>query len=55
MRILFLVLILFAISLSAQKAEPFNQTPLNTRGHYGIPDLWNSEKVRQGYELIPSK
>jgi hypothetical protein len=28
---------------------PFNQTPLNARGHGAIPDLWNTEKVWEGY------
>ena len=32
--------------------QPFNQTPLNTRGHGPIPDIWNSEKVREGYDWM---
>ncbi|MDR3060845.1 MAG: hypothetical protein LBU57_01870 [Dysgonamonadaceae bacterium] len=27
------------------KTSPFDQTPLNARGHGGIPDLWNTENV----------
>ena len=29
---------------------PFDQTPLNARGHYGIPNIWNTEKVWEGYD-----
>jgi len=30
--------------------QPFDQTPLNARGHYGIPNIWNTEKVWEGYD-----
>lgn len=32
--------------------QPFDQTPLNARGHGSIPDSWNSEKVWEGYHWI---
>ena len=28
---------------------PFGQTPVNARGHGGIPDVWNTLNVREGY------
>jgi len=31
---------------------PFDQTPLNARGHYGIPNIWNTEKVWEGYDWM---
>jgi hypothetical protein len=34
----------------AGEMAPFSQTPLNARGHGSIPDLWNTEKVWEGYE-----
>ena len=31
--------------------QPFGRKPLNARGHGAIPDIWNSEKVREGYDF----
>jgi hypothetical protein len=36
-------------AVHAGEIPPFNQTPLNARGHGSIPDLWNTEKVWEGY------
>ena len=36
-------------AVHAGEISPFDQTPLNARGHGSIPDLWNTEKVREGY------
>ena len=33
----------------AGEMEPFNETPVNARGHGRIPDLWNTVKVFEGY------
>ena len=34
------------------ETQPFNRTPLNARGHGDIPDIWNTEKVREGYDWL---
>ena len=34
------------------ETQPFNQTPLNARGHGGVPDIWNKVKVWEGYDWI---
>jgi hypothetical protein len=34
------------------EASPFHQTPLNARGHGGIPDIWNTENVWKGYDWM---
>ena len=34
--------------------EPFNQTPLNARGHHGIIDQWNSPLV-EGYDWLKAE
>ena len=34
------------------KIPPFDQTPVNARGHESIPDYWNDVKVRDGYEWM---
>jgi len=34
------------------ETPPFDQTPLNARGHGGIPNLWNTENVWTGYEWM---
>ena len=31
---------------------PFSQTPLNARGHGGIPDIWNKVDVWKGYDWV---
>ena len=31
---------------------PFDQTPVNARGHESIPDYWNDVKVREGYDWM---
>ena len=36
-------------SVHAGEIQPFSQTPVNARGHGSIPDLWNTEKVWEGY------
>lgn len=36
-------------SVHSGEISPFDQTPLNARGHGAIPDLWNTEKVWEGY------
>lgn len=36
-------------SVHSGEIPPFDQTPLNARGHGAIPDLWNTEKVWEGY------
>ena len=37
-------------SVHAGEVPPFNQTPLNARGHGAIPDLWDTENVWEGYD-----
>ena len=32
--------------------QPFDQTPVNARSHGGIPDIWNTENVRVGYDWM---
>jgi len=32
--------------------QPFGQTPMNARGHGGIPNLWNTEKIKEEYEWM---
>ena len=34
------------------ETPPFNQQPLNARGHGGIPNLWNTENVWEGYDWL---
>ncbi|MDR0542234.1 MAG: hypothetical protein LBH19_08460 [Dysgonamonadaceae bacterium] len=41
---------LFAVH--SGETSPFDQTPLNARGHGGIPDLWNTENVWEGYDWM---
>lgn len=36
-------------SVHAGEIEPYSETPKNARGHGSIPDLWNTEKVWEGY------
>ena len=41
---------LYAIHSGA--TQPFNQTPLNARGHESVPNSWNSEKIKEGYDWM---
>ena len=38
-------------AIHAGELSPFDQTPLNARGHHGIPDEWNS-KLKEGYDWM---
>jgi hypothetical protein len=39
-------------AVHAGEILPFAQTPLNARGHGGVPDIWNTEKVYEGYDWL---
>ena len=39
-------------AVHAGEIQPYEQKPLNARGHEGIPNQWNDLKVREGYDWI---
>ena len=39
-------------AIHSGEIQPFNQTPLYARGHGSVPNSWNSEKIREGYDWM---